>query len=573
MQPTVGAVQPGQFKLWKEKNNRSREEQESREKLMNSVHAHSKGYDEYDFILKLPTTPKKKPKFTFDHNRNTNASQNKLGKRKYSPVVEVSKLESKSNHDKNKNGESNLALSHATENEDHFKEPLPELKPNPKRRKIKIPVDDVPYQAATVGDDHRHDEPVQAEADPVILPAYLIGFKNRGNSCYINASIQTALGLYYFVQKMTSSFEGTLESVADGSGSLLSCFVSLCKSVRIGNQADANKLIGQLKSVMETRDQQFVGNRMQDAQEFLGRCLDELSEDIISMQISRQNNLISHCFKHELLENFTCNQCGQVSEVRNCDISMWCDVSQEDTDLQQMLLTNFSSETREKRCDNCNHSEATLKTKITLLPPILIIYLKRYKYGPLTNGKVKKSVRISSTVDLSSVVYEDVKLPQIPRKSSQQHQAPSEANFPHELSVAEVNNLSEDQQLAFAILKSQQEVACATSSISTFNVNDCNDESPAEGFRRLSLLNNNVSNRGEFGQHSYKLQSVVSHQGFSATSGHYVADVCRSDVGSTPLWFRYDDDSVTATSLDEVLTGSNCYNGYILTYLYEPLSL
>jgi len=179
-------------------------------------------------------------------------------------------------------------------------------------------------------------------------------------------------------------------------------------------------------------------------------------------------------------------------------------------------------------------------------------------------------VRISSTVDLSSVVYEDVKLPQILTKSSQQHKDPSETNFPHELSVAEVNNLSEEQQLAFAILKSQQEVACATSSVSTCNGND---ESPAEGFRRLSLLNNNVSNRGEFGQYSYKLQSVVSHHGFSATSGHYVADVCRSDVGSTPLWFRYDDDSVTATSLDEVLTGSNCYNGYILTYLYEPLSL
>ena len=112
------------------------------------------------------------------------------------------------------------------------------------------------------------------------------------------------------------------------------------------------------------------------------------------------------------------------------------------------------------KSDNCNHSEATLKTKITLLPPILIIYLKRYKYGPLTNGKVKKSVRISRTVDLSSVVYEDVKLPKIPKKSS----------------------------------------AC--------------------------------------GQYSYKLQSVVSHRGSSATSGHYVADVCRSDVGSTPLWFR-----------------------------------
>ena len=55
----------------------------------------------------------------------------------------------------------------------------------------------------------------------------------------------------------------TSVSAVDENGSLLSCFVSLCKTVKNGNLTNANKLIGQLKSVMETRDQQFIGNRMQ----------------------------------------------------------------------------------------------------------------------------------------------------------------------------------------------------------------------------------------------------------------------------------------------------------------------
>ena len=69
-------------------------------------------------------------------------------------------------------------------------------------------------------------------------------------------------------------------------------------------------------------------------------------------------------------------------------------------------------------------------------------------------------------------------------------------------------------------------------------------------------------------EHKYQLQSVVSHHGISANSGHYVADVFRHDVGG---WVRYDDQSVTSTSLEAVTSGSNSYNGYIVTYLHKPL--
>ena len=69
-------------------------------------------------------------------------------------------------------------------------------------------------------------------------------------------------------------------------------------------------------------------------------------------------------------------------------------------------------------------------------------------------------------------------------------------------------------------------------------------------------------------EHTYQLQSVVSHHGTSATSGHYVADVFRHDVGG---WIRYDDQSVSATNLQAVTSGSNTYDGYIVTYLHTPL--
>ena len=232
----------------------------------------------------------------------------------------------------------------------------------------------------------------------------------------------------------------------------------------------------------------------EDAQEFFGRCLDELSGDIDKMNISRKDNLISSCYKHEILETYTCNQCGQVSSLTSSDVSIWCDVyksSQEDLDLQQLLLNNFSNEIREKRCHNCNFNEATLKTKITILPPILVIYLKRFRYGLHNNGKVRNCVKFPSLVELSTVVDAEVKLP------------------------------------------------------------------------------NTNSREFNSGNHSYLLQSVVSHKGSTETSGHYIADVRRSDAGKTPVWFRYDDDTVTKTNLESVLTGGNVLDGYIFTYLYK----
>ena len=53
---------------------------------------------------------------------------------------------------------------------------------------------------------YKNDQNVKAS-----VPAYLIGFKNNGNTCYINASMQATIGLCYFVQRILSTFDGQLK--------------------------------------------------------------------------------------------------------------------------------------------------------------------------------------------------------------------------------------------------------------------------------------------------------------------------------------------------------------------------
>ena len=107
-----------------------------------------------------------------------------------------------------------VELNNAAENanEEDFEGPMPVLQPLPKRREVENP-NDVPIQTETNDRGFKQEDPEQAEVElePVIIPAYLIGFKNRGNTCYINASSQAIIGLCYFVQRIISTFDGSLK--------------------------------------------------------------------------------------------------------------------------------------------------------------------------------------------------------------------------------------------------------------------------------------------------------------------------------------------------------------------------
>jgi len=548
------------------------------------------------------------------------------------------------------------------------------------------------------------------------LKSHEIGFKNHGNTCYINSTMQCILGLDIVVTEVVNSKELLSNPVNDDG--LLQAFSKLCIAYGERDRDWADKEIKKVKSIMETLDNMFVGNKMQDASEFLGRFLDEIKEDVkkrsqtdkvveFESSCPRMSGLVYNNFVHEKEEIMICCSCRTETKSRTSDMSTWCDITTSSNRtrsaaLQQLLEESLAMETRIRRCEVCEGDQATVTSKLVTLPKVFIIFLKRFRYstqGDSSSGKDSRRVSIPDTLSVSNLVSEGVFLPDtaLPVRLCQDQtpgrcppRTPDTAtplSCPEtppkfkDLTQEQLNMLGEEDQLEYMVHLSEKEASKFNSTVldmvdededmkialeasmresgselsqQVIQMESCRTPSRKRGYGELTpeedfvgvAGDNNSHSSSRHGQgrheklpsyanavkgdspsnadtkikgpaskeqeeadlkralelssleasfldihdenlddvennnnmmdvvtsglpeHSYQLQSVVSHYGSSASAGHYVADVYRPDGGG---WFRYDDARVSKTDGLTVRTGSNCCNGYILTYMYQPL--
>eukprot|EP00092_Neocalanus_flemingeri_P028179 GFUD01030602.1.p1 GENE.GFUD01030602.1~~GFUD01030602.1.p1 ORF type:complete len:750 (+),score=252.90 GFUD01030602.1:423-2672(+) len=282
-----------------------------------------------------------------------------------------------------------------------------------------------------------------SDARPPLFPQQVvqphkIGFKNYGNTCYLNASLQSLLGLPMVVRDVLNTRH--LMHMLESSPSLMRAFSKLCLACTKGEMGQANQEMQEIKRVMEQLDKQFVGSKMQDASEFLCRFMDEINEDLRKVEnrleeekvtagegckfniATSTSNMVSDNFLHEREELLRCCNCNFQTSVRHSDMSMWCDTfthtihsRTRSVSVQQLLEKSLAKEERERRCEECGCETAHTTSKLVKLPKVLIIYLKRYKYNQQDHldpgGKVSRAVDIPETVCLSSMVVETVSLP------------------------------------------------------------------------------------------------------------------------------------------------------------------
>ena len=340
---------------------------------------------------------------------------------------------------------------------------------------------------------------------------------------------------------------------------------NVLKILHMRNASPEMSLIRQLKSAFVSVRPDFDNLFQQDAHEFLCQLVDAVHDELLPLRQSAaalqvesgdssleqrhhekssstpQTNPSRHCsgpqtpgkmkdsitlmpttrsFHAEVKTTLRCDGCGAKRSSREMFRNCSLDVPQtSNLSLQFLVEKYFETEqltaNRQKlrRCKT-----ATASKSLDVVPQILVLHLKRFRYDPVTNSLQKQStpVHIPAELDLSAYLSSD------------------------------------------AFSSPSKPLHCNTSS----SANASSPGSAASAAPPLLLGRQTAAHTSERKcKASFKLASIVRHIGSGAITGHYVA--CGESEGR---WRRFDDASIQSVSAANAMQDSGNDTVYVLFY-------
>ncbi|CAL8341203.1 unnamed protein product [Boreogadus saida] len=289
--------------------------------------------------------------------------------------------------------------------------------------------------------------------------APLQGFSNLGNTCYMNAILQSLFSLPSF---STDMLRQGIPWKKVPINALLRRFAHLMVKKDVGCPETKKDLLRKVKSAISATAERFSGYMQNDAHEFLSQCLDQLKEDVEKMNKSWKNEAaagsastspaawddsqqgatstapasgkaepgeetdtsrIYTCpvavnMEFEVQHTITCKGCGEVVTKREQFNDLSIDLPRRKNTLplrsiQDSLDLFFRMEEIEYSCEKCNGKAATVTHKFSKLPRVLILHLKRYSFNAQLslNSKLGQQVVIPRYLTLLSHCTEATRAP------------------------------------------------------------------------------------------------------------------------------------------------------------------
>ncbi|XP_077393556.1 ubiquitin carboxyl-terminal hydrolase 37 isoform X2 [Festucalex cinctus] len=297
----------------------------------------------------------------------------------------------------------------------------------------------------------------QRPSAPAQLQPPLQGFSNLGNTCYMNAILQSLFSLPSFSNDMLRQSIPWRKVPVNA---LLRRFAHLLTKKDVGCPETQKDLLRKVKSAISSTAERFSGNMQNDAHEFLSQCLDQLKDDVEKMNKSwtgdtsasaaatehspvartdpgeeADTSRIYTCpvavnMEFEVQHTITCKLCGEVVTKREQFNDLSIDLPRRKKTLplrsiQDSLDLFFRLEEIEYSCEKCNGKAATVTHKFSKLPRVLILHLKRYSFNAhlSLNSKLGQQVVIPRYLTLLSHCTDSTRPPIALSLSSQASRA------------------------------------------------------------------------------------------------------------------------------------------------------
>ncbi|XP_061091398.1 ubiquitin carboxyl-terminal hydrolase 37-like [Conger conger] len=295
------------------------------------------------------------------------------------------------------------------------------------RRSLSFPSHSTPFKRLRPSTDYSGwNRPRSSALAPLQAP--LQGFSNLGNTCYMNAILQSLFSLQSFSNDLLKQGVPCRKIPANA---LLRRFILLLLKKDTSTPEMKRDLLRRVKSAISSTAERFSGYMQNDAHEFLSQCLDQLKDDVEKMNKSLKQDAwegsrgvrpgeqpdasrIYTCpvvanMDFEVQHTITCKGCGGVVTKREQFNDLSIDLPRSAKtlplrSLQDSLDLFFRMEEIEYSCEKCDGKSATVTHKFSKLPRVLILHLKRYSYNAqlCLNSKLGQQVFIPKYLSLSA---------------------------------------------------------------------------------------------------------------------------------------------------------------------------
>uniref|UniRef100_A0A8C9PY83 Ubiquitin carboxyl-terminal hydrolase n=1 Tax=Spermophilus dauricus TaxID=99837 RepID=A0A8C9PY83_SPEDA len=262
------------------------------------------------------------------------------------------------------------------------------------------------------------------------------GLPNLGNTCYMNAVLQSLCSIPSFVNDLLNQGFPWGKIPHDA---LSLCLAQLLVLKDIYNIATKEKLLVSIKKAISLVADIFSGDVQNDAHEFLSLCLDQMKETMQRLSLmwktkieleedSPEKLLFAYSptkmivcpvitnFEFEILRSIFCKSCGRAvlkTEPNNyLSINLPQGTKADPLSIQSTFDLFFDAEELEYKCEQCNHYRSIAVYKFSRLPRVLIVHLKRYRLNEYWSlRKDEQEVIIPTYLKLSSHCNENTKPP------------------------------------------------------------------------------------------------------------------------------------------------------------------